>query len=153
MKGSPTSDSAKVWTKDTKHLSNLLSLVVFVHNVLKPSTTYKIIKTRKDQAKMRMTYRLLTPGLRTNKHWEEFLGKRLRQEIAVPMFKWQSFTVESIIFCFFMSLRSSEISLFWNLQLFYWQILCWKRGPINYCLSSVNPFLFGINLSDLKGNQ
>ena len=63
MKGSPTSDSAKVWTKDTKHLSNLLSLVVFVHNVLKPSTTYKIIKTRKDQAKMRMTYRLLTPGL------------------------------------------------------------------------------------------
>jgi len=25
--------------------------------------------------------------------------------------------------CFFMSLRSSEISLFWNLQLFYWHFL------------------------------
>ena len=28
-----------------------------------------------------------------------------------------------IIFCFFMSLRSSEIILFWNLQLFYWHFL------------------------------
>ena len=36
---------------------------------------------------------------------------------------WDFMTLESIIFCFFISLRSSENILFWNLQLFYWHFL------------------------------
>ena len=56
------SKRCKLWPKDPRNAQTKVFWNLF-HIVLKPSTTYKIIKTRKDQAKMRMTYRLLTPGL------------------------------------------------------------------------------------------
>ena len=84
MKGSPTSDSAKVWTKDTKHLSNLLSIAL-VHEIIVPCHTELMIRQeRKRQASLK-------GNLEEARAWQRltfpfpFVHHQSREEIHYPV--------------------------------------------------------------------